>query len=509
MRIPLFNSFFRKEKSLKNSNITLVDKLKSLSTHSDLLIFENVKIYHHQKTVTIPLIAFDVSHGIYIFEYKLWTFDDLKNAEIQKSRYQLPSENTLAFDNIGRLIEQKFNELTHRESIPIYNFLLLEQIDFEEYENLNAATKEKLPFDRIVFHNYENSDIFQMLQKIPQHGSAQISQNTLLTTLFVQYSIPDSFGGVTFANSEQRAFLDQELLEMNSLSGPVKSGKSTLLLLKSIMMLMQSPTLKIIILKPTILSCELLKKTLLEITERSIIEFDLSSLKIITPLELLNRHLKKIKKTAINTLEEIDKSLMRKNFFMAETIMCDDTDLLPDIFIEYLKATQKKSKLLLVNAKSSNEFLLTQHYKNDAHRYIFLLTNPYAKAIQLAQTILQEDDANVMIVANNETIQKLQEDFTGFLETQPAIIDSAKSLVSQHFTPLLLASYDDINALSAKHIIILDICSSNFQKVEHACNIATQSTHLLYTEECEEITNLKDRYANHQERRGVERATHP
>lgn len=502
MRFPLFNSFFKKrENTTKTSESTLVSKLQSLTSQSNLLVFENIEIYHHSTSSIVPLMAFDPLRGIYIFEYKSWSFNDLENAQIQNAKHQSPSEKTLAFDKTRTLINQKFNELTHKDSLPVYNFALFGELDSTEYHKLNDSIKEHLPFERLIFRDYENSDIFQTLQKIQEYDNRDYPKEKVLTTLFVQYTFIETPTLAHFANSEQRAFLDSELPSLSSLDGAPSSGKSTLLLLKSIMMLMRDSSLKILILKPTLLSADLLKKKLLEIVERSIIEFNLHAIEIITPLELLNRHLEKLKKPTVQNIQEADISNIHQSFFLSDVVMCDDAHLLCDTFLKYIQESQKKSKLLLVNGKLSDSFVLAQQYKDDAHSYTFLQTNPYAKAILLARTLLKEaQEGDIIIVSSSDTREKFKEDLNEFLETEPRFVDATKNLLMQYKAPLLLATYSDINALSAKHIIILDISASNRDEVEYACNIATQSTHLLYTEECEEISKLKDRYASNQER---------
>lgn len=500
MKLPFFNSIFKKRENFsQSSHSDLTSKLKSLTTQSQIMVFENVQIYHQSKSFTLPLVAFDPLRGIILFESKQWTFSDLKNAKITKAKHQMPSQNTLAFDNMQTQIKQKIKELTHSEPSTIYNFVLFEALDSQAYAELNDSIKEHFVFERLIFSDYDNSDIFKALQNIPTCKEKALSCDGLLSALFIQYTFLDNFKKAHFANDEQRLFLESELLKLSSLNGPALSGKSTLLLLKSIILLMSKKHDKVIILEPTLLAADLLKKRLLDMIEYSIIAFDLNSLEIITPLELLNRHLQKLKKSPSLSVEEIDNSLINKDFTIADVVMCDDTHLLPPAFVEYLKSRQHKSKLLLVQDICADSFTLDKNYKKERGSYYFFLTNPYAKTLQLAQSLLQESDSSVMIISSEATKEKLREDFTGFLDKELSLIYGSNSLVVQKFSPLMLASYDDINALSAKHIIILDICTSNLQKVEYACNRASQATYLLYEEECEEIIYLKDQYESNQE----------
>ena len=71
------------------------------------------------------------------------------------------------------------------------------------------------------------------------------------------------------------------------------------MLLKSIVEILDEQSKKIIILKATVLACDIFKKKLLNIIEHAIIEIDLSGIEIITPIELLNRHLLKVGKERV------------------------------------------------------------------------------------------------------------------------------------------------------------------------------------------------------------------
>jgi hypothetical protein len=510
MNLSIFNSFFnKKSNTLHVPDSILVKKLKSLCTHSNLLVYNDIKIYHHKDRYNIPLIMLDPLRGLYIFEIKAWSYDDLKSAHIQKAKNQNASAKTLSFDNTHNIIRKKFNELTHHDGVPIFNYLIMENLSADEYEHLNDSFKELLPFNKLIFNDYHDSDIFKILQEVSPEDHTLPPINNILGTLFVQYAIVESESLIHFATQEQMDFINMPLEEISVLNGVPSSGKSSLILLKSIVSLLEDSSTTIIILKPTVLACDIFKKRLLEIVEHGIIEVDLSSIEIITPLELLNRHLKKINMPEVDTISNIDSQLMKKKFKSADVIMCDDSNLLPYSFIEYLKRIQKKSKLLFVNDKrSSHENSLTKEFKKEEQEIIFFETNPYAKVLQLTHNFFKHDkQESVMVISNSKTQEKLLDDIGSYVFQVPQQLDSSKHLINQEFSPLILATYTDINTLSAKHIIMLDLCSESPDKIEYALNIDTLSTYVLYQEDCQEIIDLKDKYESSQERARVEGTT--
>ena len=62
---------------------------------------------------------------------------------------------------------------------------------------------------------------------------------------------------------------------------------------------LRNKDLKIVIIKPSTLACDLLRKKLLSIIDSAMLEVDIASIDVITPIELLHRHLHAINKKII------------------------------------------------------------------------------------------------------------------------------------------------------------------------------------------------------------------
>ena len=502
MNIPLISSLFKvKSKELHVPDSMLVKKLKSLSAHSNLLIYSNVKIYHHTKSFHIPLLMLDDLRGLYIFEIKGWSYNDLKNATVEKAKHQETSKNTLSFDNTRDIIRTKFNELVHNDGVPVFNYLIMENLSADEYEHLDDSFKELLPLNKLIFNDSSESDIFKKLQNASQENYNLPSVNDILGTLLVQYTILDEENSLLLCSDEQTAFIDLELGAITHLNGLPRSGKSNVILLKSIFELLNNPSLKITIIKPTLLACDILKKKLLEMIEHAIIEIDLTSIEIITPIELVNRHLKQLNKEALSDQLSIDESLMRKSITASNILFCDDACFYNSTFVEYLVHLQKKSKLVLVNSKDSNEPLLLSESFQDVSREIhFYKTNPHAKTLHIISNLLTHaKPEDILVVANSLSLEKLRDDLDDFIECDISLIDSSQHLLNQDFDGIILATYEHINALSAKHIIILDLCFTNMYEIEYAFNLARLSVHIAYEEDCQEILTLRNKYESNEE----------
>lgn len=500
MNISSLTSFFsKKNKTLTIPDSILVKRLKNLSTQSNLLVFKDVNIYHHKNSYKIALLVLDDLRGLYIFETKEWTFDELKNADIQKASKQDSSSDTLAFDNTQTIIRKKFNELTHSDGVPIFNYLLMENLNANEYEHLSDSFKELIPKEKVIFSDSIQSDIFKKLQDASDENNNLPTTDTILGTLLVQYAILDSQSGIHLCSDEQRCFINKKLSKYEELNGVSASGKSNLLLLKAIEQLFNESSKKIIIIKPTVLSCDILKKKLLDMVEHAIIEVDLMSIEIITPLELINQHQVKLRRDKLYSLD-IDEKLMKKAFNVADLIMCDDANFFSNEFITYLKHIQNKAKLLLVNPNDEeDEFQLKQNFREENRNIKFYKINPHAKALHLVASLLNNGAEGILVVSNSLSREKLKDDLASFIENKAKILDSNTHLINQEENKLSLCTYSDVNGLSANHIILMDLCFTSKYEIKYAFNLASKSVDVLYEEDCQEIKNLRNSYESSKE----------
>ncbi len=500
MKLSLLPSFFKtKKKALIVPDSLLLKKIKSLSQNSNLTVLSHKEIFHHKESYPIALMLYDDLRGIYIFETKEWSYGDLKNATASKAKDAESSKNTLAFDKMHTNIKKKFNELLHNDGVEIFNYLLMENLSSDEYEHLNDSLQEMLPEEKIIFNDSDTSEIFKKLQSVAPGDHTLPSKDLILGTLFVQYAIVKA-DRVSFCNEEQREFIDKKISKLENLTAVPKSGKSYMLLLKSIKELFKKERKKIILIKPTILSKGVLHKHLLELIEHAVIDIDLMAFEILTPVELVNRHLAKLKMPLCEDRLHIDKKLMQKHFNVADLIICDNADIIPSDFLSYLKHIQKRGDLLLVNDSSQEATsIFSQSYMPLEREVCFYQTHPYAKALHLISSLLKSaDPSDIVVVCSQESREKLQEDLDSFIEDETLLLDASKYLTEQKLDSILLATYGDIVELETKHAILMDLCFDNRQQIFYACNISSQTLHILYREESHEIESLKEKYESNQ-----------
>lgn len=503
MNFSFLTSFFKEnKKTLTLPESFLIKKIKNLNNTDTLLVYENITIYHHAKSFFIPLLILDTHRGIYLFEYKEWSYDELKNSTISKATNQNSADETLAFENAHEFIKVKFNELTHNDGVPIYNFLLMENLNADEYKHLDISFKKLLPEGRVMFNDSSKKEIVTKLRSVSQINHDLPDIVNIMGNLLVQYLILNENKkeeNIHLATDEQILFINAELQSYSVLNASAASGKTSSVLLKAMLHKMKNPKLKIIIIQATTLACDRLKQRLINSVERAIIELDITSIEIITPIELLNKHLRKLHKPELELVIHIDEKLMKKNFNVADLIICDDADLYESDFISYLKHLQKNSSLLLVqnhddDTLTENNYHFTENFRAKDQTIIFKKAPQQAKAMQIISKLLKDNEASdILVVSDNLSKKKLNEDLEYFIKDKAILLDSSQNLLYQKLDSLILASYSQISSMESKFVILLDISDSPINEVIYALNLSTDTSYIIYEEESEDIQIIRNR----------------
>jgi len=503
MKLNFLKSIFKeKKKKLILPESILIKNIKKLNSSENLSVYENITIYHLSKKIFIPLLILDNSRGIYLFEYKEWSFNELKKASIKKATNQDSSKETLAFEKNHEIIKTKLATLALDKKIPIFNFLLMQNLNTDEYEHLDFTFQELLPKNRIIFNDMTIDEISEKLSTTVKKDNDLLDVKKVIGSLLGQYLILKDSDDFVMCSDEQIEFLEQELENLIVLNTPPSSGKTGSILLKAILEKLKNPKLKIIIIQATSFASSRLKDKLLKTLKKANIELDGDEIEIITPLELVNKHLSKLNKPKLEVILHIDSKLMKDNFKVADLILCDDTNLVSLEFIEYLKHIQKKSHLILVQNyfdKSDNAttYHLSKNFRIDKQKVIFKKSNPHAKALQLISKLLENNKAtDILIITDNLRKKRLAEDLEFFIEDKVTLLDSSKSYLEQDIDGLLLVSYNQIASMESKFVILLDTCASSTNEVHYGVSLSTNTSYVVFEKETEDIKELKVSFEN-------------
>ncbi len=449
----------------------LIKKLKSVCEQNNLKVLENSTIYHHDKNIVVPLMILDPNRGLFILEYKDWTYEDLQYYELKQSRNNQHSKNTLAFDKIEGFINTKLNEILHNDCVRFFNFLVAENLSFEDYKHLSDEKKALLPYSKVIFCDNEEDEILKKLRDASQIDNSLEEPDFILANMLTQYLILNK-GNISLASQEQINYItDSENFYESSnticLNALALSGKTTSLILRSIYLKLLSKDNSVTIIEPTTLSCDMVKKSILELIEYTIVSVDITSIDVQTPNEFLNSKTPKY-------------------------VLCDDTPLIEKNLLKKIISKSKKSKLTLVNPQENYEhsYKLTKSFHNDID-IEFIQNNPYALAMQKINSYSKDKEKTILCVSNIDTNEKLSYDLASYISNEAIILDSSKHLIDQQKSSLTLSDYKNINAQRSDIVILLDICEVSQAELSYAINLADKKVFLIYQDECEAINTLK------------------
>lgn len=497
MRLSFLSSILKKnKKTLKTPESIILKQIKKSAHENKFFVYENVTIYHYSKKALIPLIILDPERGLYIFENKEYSYDDLNNPKTTNI-----AENDLSSEYSFKLIQEKLNEMLEGNSIPIFSFYLMPQLNSYDYEHLNSSIQKLFPFEKIMFNDLSKKDVLTKIQEIDKVAHKLPKSDTIIGNLIVQYLILDNSDNVNIATLEQKKFIDTDFSSLEYLCGESKSGRTEATLLKVISQKLKNPDLKITIIKPTTLSCDLTKRKLLRLIERALIDVDIASIEIITPLDLLQQHLQKLNKRTIGDEAYLSNMLINKDFNIADVIICDDSDTMSKEFIKYLRHTQKKSNLLVISSENifHKDYVFNKVFKPDNKKVIFEKTNPHARVFHIVSSLLKDYDAkDILIVSSTATQEKLNYDLRSYTNKKIELIDSSKKLLFKDNDSIMLSTYAQTNSLEAKFVILLDICFADEKELKYAYNLAYNTVYVLYRGKSDNLAKLRKHFEDNQ-----------
>ena len=489
MNIPILSSLFgKKNSSLQPLDSILISKLKIFAKEKNYPLFENTPIFHRSKRVDVPLLLFIPKTGLVLFEYKEWSYEELRDAHVSKTSHAQKSENSLSFESIGDFIKEKFIDLTTFDDIDIFNFVIMEQLREEEFNMLDTSFHELLPKERILFHDSSQEQIERKFKALQTKQKTYTVQNTL-PFIFSQYMILDE-ERVFFANEAQRAFIDKQLQNIENLVADRQSGKSTVLVQKALLEKLEHPQKKIAILAPSHLQADLLKQTLLELVERSSVVLDMNDISIYTPNDILNEHRRRLKKAPTEEIL-IESFHLGKGLDIADVLLFDDAFLMEKEFIDYLKHIQKGKTLLLINSlKDETSASLNTSYYGEIE---FLHAPEFPTLLKKINSLLKEnEDVQTLIFTADEDFDAIKDDIEGFTAKELSVIETNRSLREQSPTPIKLCNYDPKVPLHATYTFLIQSCKSDYSALKYLAKSSKTKSFIIYEDECDNISRLKN-----------------
>jgi len=496
-----FLTFFSTKEEQKSISSHL--PLKEYASLHQFPFYESIPIFHRHEKENIVSILFDSHRGLYLFDSVSWTIEDLKNATVTSASPDKKANADVKVDSIHKFIQRKFNEVLHTEGCSLANILILEHLSKEDFEQLHPSFHALMPKERLLFSDDTPTEIENKLHNTLTVLDELLPTNTLLGALFFHLNIlPDNLHkDNALLTQEQSLFITDTLPSFSTLSGKYGTGKSTLLLLKSIFELLAHPEYKIIIIMPTLAVCDLLKKQLLDIIEYAIIDIDLLSIQILTPQQVITQHYQKLYKNESFNFAKITPKMFSHQFQSSDLIFCDDSYLLDDEFIRYLIKQQSKKKLCLVTLETETEsknYLLSHSFRvpsaflqicnndldstNISSQNLHLLDgNPFMQIMLILREKLKNVSHNTILIAlpHSQFALKLLDEINSYYGNISLIYRADEGLLNQDLGHILIATLNELSHLQREHVIIVKDKHSQENHICHAVGRASKSLYII------------------------------
>lgn len=458
------SNFFQKNKnSLKVPDSILVKKLQEYAIENSLFVFKDAEIFHHAETLDIPLLIVDPKRGIYIFEYKTWCYNEIKDMKASKSSHQDSSKNSLAFESKQDFIKKRFNEVLNNDGTDIFNFVLMENLTKEEFERLDSSFGEFIPQSKTLFSSDDIDDVKEKLSGASEVNTDILDINSIISTLFVQNTIVDKEDSLEITSDEQNKIIWHDFSGINHISSQHCSGATTTALLKAIYEHLLDKNKEICIIEPTNIACELLKQKLLYTIEHSIVEVNFSKISIVAPYNFNNKKV---------DLLIVDNASMLDNDFMHSIISLNKDTILFE--------SHDESKVY--------EFLLKNSYKENPVLEL-LYGNPYALTFVNIQRLLESnvDSKDILIItSDHDDKDKIAEDLSSFIKDTPVILDPFKTINDQDLNHILISNFDEVFGILRDYVFVFKPKDVEGDEIELMFSRGIKKTFAIYSDNSEE-----------------------
>ncbi|MBN2895548.1 MAG: hypothetical protein JXK05_06625 [Campylobacterales bacterium] len=476
-----------------------VTRLETLAHEEAAVLLTSIPIYLRQATQTIEALLFDPYRGIYIFECCDWRYETLKGVTAERPRADDKRVRDITLESAYTFISRKFNEILHTDPCEINSFLIFEHLNSEEFERLDASFHALLPRDRLIFADESIEQSTSKLHAVTNRRDTPLSDSLILGALFFHLQIPadNLHDDRPLLSKEQSDFMQSDLPPLASLSGPYGSGKSTLVLLKAILYLLQKKAKTVLIIAATQAACDLLKKELLEIVEYAIIDIELTSIRILTPEQLIAQHYQRLYKKESFSFAKITPKMLSHHYFAAEIIFCDDSHLLEPEFIAYLRHLQRKHALCLVRREPSGaagDYSLTHSFRtppsllklcDDPQNTSItegvqkVQGNPYMYTLLKLQKLLEHYGYSdlLIIVPHAQFALKLLDEINSYYGTISSLYQAHEGLLVQELDRILIATVSEIAHLQRPVVVL--VCEGTYDQ-ERFCHALTRASKEIY-----------------------------
>lgn len=448
MILSFFKRFFSsRSSSLPHESNEENPSLKIFVIQEGGKYFKNFKLFHYQTDTTIDTLLFLPHYGIFFGETLSWKASELEHATVERSSIQKKQSAATHFESTESKIRSKLQDVLSFDFTPVYRFIKMEHLSESEFDLLDSSFHELLPKNLVIFSDESVESIKQKLYAMGDYLSLPLSSvqiiGALQTHTFLLPTATCPSGALL--SPQQHQFLTIPLTASTTLYGNYGTGKSTLMIRKIMLELLNNPDERIIVFAPTIVASDLLRDAFVSLMYYGVISVDLHRIVFASSSEDLGTF---------------------KPFLEATTFVCDDFYAMPPHFIEALKRKGATKKRLIVTLyeddESDTNYELTFSYRS--------LASPLrieSDKRTLLSTLLSElrkyivnKGHKILIITPYYDFAPFKDEIDEYLGLNSRILTPNFTLQTQDLDDLIIATEETLSGISASHLIILSADTS-------------------------------------------------
>lgn len=470
----MFFSFFTrnasKEPTPPKENAAQKEMIRNITEGAEGRFFSDFKLFHRDSLTTIDLLLFFPHRGLYTGEKISWRAEDLKNASVERASRRSKKEAATRLETTQAKIHQKLQDVLSFDSTVCERFFWMENLSEEEFDSLDSSFHELLPKSRLIFCDESEESLRNKLDSMAEYQDEPYSTVKTIgslnahTLLLPTPSAP--FG--TLLSDEQYRFLEKEPINgITPLLGEYGSGKSTALIRKAIVYLLNNPAHKVLIITPALLDGELLRNEIVSLMEYSVINLDLSRIAFYSP------------QNSPSPLQDL------KIFHEASAVLCDDAHLMDEAFIQQLLELRGNRWFLFASPRprdSSHEpVVFLNAYRIRFEPLVLKSDRQEWKSILLVELHKRLETASahdiMIIIPEDEPVQPFKERLDEYLGINCRILTPGFSLQYENLDDLILMRAGTLNALCVAHLFL--IVPEDIQDYHDALRHASESATII------------------------------
>lgn len=469
-RLKHKSSLSEQQNTLEFANHAQIKQLERIATLQNAFFFENFPLYYQDRKIIIPLLFFSEDRGIYFAEKLGWDLDKLQGAHIEPFTPQSKIPSTTYFGSIESAIRQKLEDVLSFDTTPCNRFLWLHRLKEEEFDSLDPSFHQLLPKEKLIFSDSSDESILYKLNTLAPLSDVAFSSLKIIGSLQSHNLIlpTKEYPYGQLLSKEQQNFLVSDFNDIvTTLFGEHNSGKSTIIVRKALLLLLQNPENKILIITPTLIGGEILRNELISILEYSALKINYASLRFYTP----------------NDIEKIEDT----DYFKTSTaILCDDSHLISKHTIDSL-IQHKGDRWLLLSMYnnylpiSGSSFILYNHYQKNipVKKVTTTLKNTLMTLLVELRALLQtvSKDAIMIIITDNSQLEIYKESIDEYFGLTTRLIKEDFSLQYQSLDTLLLTTPEFTYGIHFPHIIW--IAPEEDENYSYALSRASESATII------------------------------